>query len=589
MVSLSMALFAGSDPARAQSTERASVDSGGVEGNAYSEVPSLSADGRFVAFRSDASNLVAGDTNGQRDLFVRDRQNGATERVSVDSSGVQGNGDSHFSALSADGRFVAFDSSSGNLVANDTNGFKDIFVRDRLLGTTELVSVDSAGVQGNANVFSPWISADGRYVAFFGAASNLVAGDTNGVWDVFVHDRLSGITERVSVDSAGVQGNGTSAHASISGDGRFVAFESSASNLVAGDTNAAMDIFVRDRLNGTTERVSLGAGAAQGSGQSASPALSPDGRYVAFHSYAANLVAGDTNAVADIFVRDRQLGTTERASTDSAGVQGNGISFQPALSADGRLVVFESVATNLVAGDTNGVTDVFVHDRLSGTTERVSIDSAGAEGNGNSTYAALSGDGRCVSFQSQASNLVAGDTNGFGDVFVRDRGVPAPLAYCTPGLAGVIGCPCANPPSGADRGCDNSAGTGGAWMTGNGTPSLAADTLVFTTGAERASATSIVLQGTSSSAAGVVFGQGVRCVAGTLKRLYTRAASGGSISVPSGSDPSVSARSAALGNPIVAGQHRYYMVYYRDPIVLGGCPATSTFNGTDALDVLWAQ
>ncbi len=196
-----------------------------------------------MAFQSFATNLVSGDTNGQLDVFVHDRQSGATERVSVDS----GNNGSYAYSISADGRCVAFSSDANNLVSGDTNGDSDVFVHDRQSGATERVSVDSAGAQGNLDSNSPSISADGRYVAFWGWASNLVSGDTNATADVFVHDRQNGATERVSVKSAGAQGNGRSDDPSISADGRCVAFHSWATNLVSGDTNATEDVFVRDR------------------------------------------------------------------------------------------------------------------------------------------------------------------------------------------------------------------------------------------------------------------------------------------------------------------------------------------------------
>src|SRR5438034_1099294 len=244
--------------AGAQTTERVSVASGGTtEGNDTSLGSALSADGRFVAFTSAAPDLVAGDTNGVSDVFVHDRQTGATERVSVDSAGTQGNGESTDVALSADGRFVAFTSAAPDLVTGDTNGVADVFVHDRQTGTTERVSVDSAGTQANGAGTGVALSADGRFVAFTSAAPDLVAGDTNGAADVFVHDRQTGRTERVSVDSAGTQANGASCGGALSADGRFVAFASAAPDLVAGDTNGAADVFVHDRQTGTTERVSV--------------------------------------------------------------------------------------------------------------------------------------------------------------------------------------------------------------------------------------------------------------------------------------------------------------------------------------------
>jgi len=411
-------------------TERVSVTTGGKQGNSPggSGFPSLGADGRYVAFYSTASNLVPGDTNGVGDVFIRDRLAATTERVSVGSSGEQGSNYSVFPSLSADGRFVAFGSTAENLVPGDMNKRPDIFVRDRRAGTTELVSVGTGGTSANEGNNRPVISADGRFVAFTSDATNLVPGDTNRMLDVFVRDRLAGTTERVSIASSEEQGDRVSTaafdHPTLSADGRFVAFSSEATNLVPGDTNRLMDVFVRDRLVGTTERVSLGIGGANGDTGSARPAVSADGRYVAFFSDASNLVHNDTNGVRDVFVRDRLRGTTERVSTASSGEQGNlGASDYepPALSADGRFVAFESQATNLVTSDTNGEMDVFVRDRLAATTERVSVGTSGEQGNYWSLRPSLSADGRFVAFVSLASNLVPGDTNNTVDVFVRDR------------------------------------------------------------------------------------------------------------------------------------------------------------------------
>ena len=393
----------------------------GDQGDGYSEWPSISADGRFVGFASDAGNLVDGDTNGYRDVFVHDRQTGATERVSVDSGGNQADGDSLRPAISADGRFVAFESYATNLVDSDTNGYLDVFVHDRQSGATERVSVDSGGNQGDGHSRAPVISGDGRFVAFHSFASNLVDGDTNGHWDVFVHDRQTDATERVSLDSAGDQGNGESSWPSISADGRFVAFESEASSLVADDTNGYRDVFVHDRQTDATERVSLDSGGNQGDGHSRAPVISGDGRFVAFHSFASNLVDGDTNGYQNVFVHDRQTGATERVSLASAGNQGNDDSYWPYISADGRFVGFGSEASNLVDSDTNGYRDVFVHDRQTGVTERVSMGRWGTQAKRDSHWPSMSADGRYVAFGSNAYNLVGSDSNDTRDIFVRDR------------------------------------------------------------------------------------------------------------------------------------------------------------------------
>jgi len=590
-----LSLFA---TASAQVTQRVSVSTAGSEANGGSGYYflSISADGRYQVFPSSATNLVVGDTNGVVDIFVRDRLTGSTERVSVDSAGAQANGNSLTPSISGDGRYVGFTSDASNLVPADTYHLSDVFVHDRLTGTTERVSVDSAGAQANGDSLTPSISADGRYVAFTSGASNLVVGDTNGFIDIFLRDRLTGTIERVSVDSAGAQGNDRSSDPCISADGRYVTFVSYASNLVPGDTNHLVDIFVRDRQTGATERVNVASTGAEANNGSQYASISADGRYVAFASFASNLVPGDTNFAHDIFVRDRQSGTTERVSVDSAGVQGNGSSgynSPPSISTtDGRYVAFESDSWNLVSGDTNNRLDVFVHDRQTRITERVSVDSFGMQGNGYSYSPSISADGRYVCIRSEANNLVPRDTNGVYDVFVHDRiGSPDFASLCDPGIGGVIPCPCANAPSGSGRGCDNSAATGGASLSASGGSYLSSDSLVFTTTGEGPTALSIVTQWSGTNATGQVFGMGVRCTSGTLKRLYTKIAAGGSITAPDfgGGDPQVSVRSAALGDSILPGLRRWYLVYYRDSNVLGGCPASSTFNATQTGQVTWSQ
>jgi Tol biopolymer transport system component len=393
----------------------------GVQGSSFVSSPSFSADGRYVTFDSEAADLVSGDTNGVRDIFVRDRTAGVTYRVSKDSAGVEGDGGSYVPSLSADGRYVTFYSTATNLVTGDTTGNTDIFIRDRQTGTTTRISKSSAGVEGNGNSFPSSISADGRYVTFESGATNLVAGDTNGMRDIFVRDRNTGTTTLVSRSSAGVVGNDNSYNPIISANGKYAAFYSGATNLVSGDTNAKTDIFVRDRQTGTTYRVSKSSAGVESDNPSYNPSISDDGRYVAFASDATNLVSGDTNGMRDIFVRDRNTGTTTLVSKSSAGVAGDGVSSYPFLSPDGRYVTFESDATNLVAGDTNNNRDIFVRDRNTGTTTLVSKNSAGVAGDASSYDSTTSADGRYVAFYSGATNLVAGDTNGLEDIFVRDR------------------------------------------------------------------------------------------------------------------------------------------------------------------------
>jgi hypothetical protein len=411
----------------AQPTTRVSVDPAGGDGNArsgsglFGPGSSISPDGRYVAFAAEASNFVPGDTNGVDDVFVRDRLTGTTVRVSVDSSGAEGNGFCFGPSISADGRFVAFMSEASNLVPGDTNGLRDVFVHDGVAATTVRVNVDSAGNQANADGFFPVISADGRFVAFQSEASNLVPGDTNAAHDIFVHDLVTAITTRVSVATDGTQGNGFLP--SMTPDGRFVAFYSIAP-LVAGDTNADWDVYIRDLATSATTRVSVSSSGIQGNSSSWVSAISGDGGYVAFESDASNLVAGDTNGDRDIFVRDRIAGTTTRVNVSSTGIQANGFTVGPTISADGRFVGFYSFASNLVPADTNSClqfpscSDVFVHDRATATTSRVSLSSVDGQGNGASFVPA------------EASNLVPGDGNGVADVFVRQ--LRDPIA-CRPG------------------------------------------------------------------------------------------------------------------------------------------------------------
>jgi len=574
----------------AQVTRRMSVSSAGVQADNTSDYSSISGDGSFVAFRSFASNIAGGAT-GFRDVFCHGVLDGQTLLVSVASDGTVGTAASGPQSVSADGRYVAFSSSANNLVPGDTNGGDDIFIHDRIAGTTQRVSVSSSGVQGNGNSISAAISADGNYVAYRSSSTNLVPGDTNGVDDVFVSNRLTGVTERISVDSSEVQANSTSDYPSISADGRYVAFASGADNLCTpfGDANGVWDVFRRDRISGSTSRFSQRCDGSDGNGHSLFPSISADGTAVAFSSAASNLIGSDGNGVPDVYIRTASPCDIQIVSVSSSETHGNGPSGAPSLSADGRYVAFESLATNLVGGDTNAVQDVFVRDLVGGTTERVSLGSGGVEGNARSSWPSISGDGRFVAFESDATNLVPGDTNVSADIFLRDRDATGFSSVCHPGLDGAQPCPCSNPPSAPGRGCDNSSGTGGALLAASGVAYLSADTLVFTTQGERPTALSVVLQGDGFVPAGPAYGQGVRCVGGNLKRLYTKSASGGSITAPNSGagEPSVSARSAAVGAPIQPGQNRWYLVYYRDPIVLGGCAANRTFNATQTGRITW--
>ena len=418
----------------APSTSRVSVSSSGEQGDYSSFATGISARGRYVTFSSDATTLVKGDSNGKRDAFVHDRLTGETTRVSVSSTGAESHcsdpfGCSSAAGITADGRYVAIVSDAPDLVSGDTNDASDVFIHDRRTGETTRVSLSNGGSQGNGASGAAAISSDGRYVAFTSGASNLVAGDTNGAVDVFIRDLRTGRTTRVDLDNLGRQTNrgSDSWDAVLSAHGRYVAFTSSASNLVARDTNNLPDVFVRDLRTGRTSRVSVSSRGRQATGDrsrngSNAPSISANGRFVAFHSAASNLVRGDTNRVFDIFVRDRQTHQTRRVSVGNRGTQSNAESFgPPSISPDGRYVAFGSLASNLVAGDVNDTTDVFVYDRRTRQVTLASRNTSGEQGNDGSANAvgAFSADNGFLAFSSWSSNLVDGDTNGGPDAFVR--------------------------------------------------------------------------------------------------------------------------------------------------------------------------
>jgi Tol biopolymer transport system component len=403
-------------------TVRVSVDTGDGDANGASYRASISADGRYVAFVSRADDLVPGDANGLADVFVRDLVAGTTVRGSVDTSGGDPNGPSAWPILSTDGRYLAFESSASDLVQGDTRR-NDVFVRDLVTGTTTRVSVNMNDATANGVSKKPSITADGRFVAFQSLASDLVVGDRDRAEDVFVRDLVSGTTVRASVSVDGGDPNGdlywNSYAASINADGRYVAFASFADNLVEGDGNGTDDVFVRDLIAGTTTRVSIDMHGGDPNGYSNAPSISSDGRHVAFQSSAFDLVAGDKNPRPDVFVRDLMARTTSRVSVDAQGGDSNDSSHFPVISADGRYVAFESFASDLVVGDGNRKEDVFLRNLQGGTTVRVSVDTAGADANGVSKGGAISGDGRAVAFESTASDLVTGDGNGVSDAFAR--------------------------------------------------------------------------------------------------------------------------------------------------------------------------
>src|SRR5688572_32890099 len=412
-------------------TEWISVSSNGTGGNNQSDMPTISGDGRFVAFASLADNLVPDDTNGFADTFVYDRLTNTSERISVSGREREGNGHSGlvgvaaYPAISGDGRFVAFVSEADNLVSGDRNGNADVFVRDRLLGTTERVTINSAGEEADIGGEGPAISADGRFVAFQSQAQNLVPGGNPFLFvdQIYVHDRETGTTEIISVNTAGEPGNSLNVQADISADGRFVVFSSFADNLVPGP-QSGLQVYLRDRVTGTIERISENAAGEPGDGSSVDPSISLDGQFVAFQTNAGNLI-GDGNHESHILVKDRVTGAFERVSATSTGEPADLLSEHPDITPDGRFVAFFSLATNLVPGDTNNRRDIFVRDRQTGPVVRVSVSTAGEEGNSESQWPTIADDGLVTAFQSSADNLVP---NANGGIFAHDDRAAADLA-----------------------------------------------------------------------------------------------------------------------------------------------------------------
>lgn len=398
----------------------------GVPGNASSHYPAMTPDGRYTAFLSSASDLLlGGDTNGKADVFVYDRLLGAMTRASVTSSGDEANGDSDAPAISSDGRYVSFPSLASNLVAGDTNGLRDVFVKDLVNGTVTCVSVLPGGAIGPGSgsvIYGGSLSANGQVCAYEFTAP-LLPTDNNSTWDAYVYDFATGSNELVSVNLSGQSGNSVSRGPALSADGRYVAFYSFANDLVAGDSNGCNDIFLYDRQTKTTTRVSVSSSGAQANGDSMRPMISGNGRYVIFDSRATNLTATDTASNNCTYLRDTVAGTTVLISKTPAGAAANHDGTLSSISSDGRYLIFDSDADNLVSNDYNTARDVFYLDRTNGTLRRVSLTTAGTEANAASraNYRPLISDnGRWVAFESDASNLTGSDNNGATDVFVRD-------------------------------------------------------------------------------------------------------------------------------------------------------------------------
>ncbi|PCJ54153.1 MAG: hypothetical protein COA70_05830 [Planctomycetota bacterium] len=406
------------------STKQVSIATDGTPGGGSSTQPVISSDGNHIAFTSTGVDLdnTRVDLNGQSDVFIRHLETGITESISINMSGQFAFGTSSAPAISADGTWVAYESSAEDLVASDSNGKRDIFIHNLGSGLTEIVSVTSTGVQGNATSFNASVSGDGRFVAFQSWSSNLVINDTNNWQDVFLHDRQLGTTICMSVDSSGLPGDGFSTNPIISGDGDFIAFVSSSSNLVPGDTNGTIDTFVFERSSGNLELISKSTSGILGNQGGGLASITADGRFVAFQSWSTNFITNDTNFSSDVFLHDRLLGTTDILSLSSTGELGNSHSSNPSISANGNSISFRSFASNLIPGDFNLTHDIFMRNHLAATTSMVSVDSYGRPGLAaghplGHELSSISADGNWIAFSSEFPFVYADYSN--PDIYVR--------------------------------------------------------------------------------------------------------------------------------------------------------------------------
>lgn len=409
-------------------TEYVSISSNGTLSNGYSGEPSVSADGRYVAFSSYANNLVTNDTNYQSDIFVRDSVSNVTERVSISSNGNEANSDCYNPSISGDGRYITFNSYANNLVLNDNNYYSDVFLHDRYLHTTIRISNSDTEEEVNGDSLAASISSDGRYVVFMSYATNLVLNDTNTFNDIFIYNISSGTTKRVSVTSTGGETNSNSFNPGISSDGRFVVFTSDANNLVANDTNGWLDIFVKDLKLNLITRISVSNSGEEGNGDSIQPSISGDGTCIAFTSYADNLSPNDGNYKSDIFVYNQLTKKIDRISIN--GEEINKDSHDPAISENGRYIVFiigksqpivakiSNELNNVSFTDDKYVNGLFCYDTLFGTTKLISISDEGEIANDYCDEPAINSDGSYVVYSSGADNLVGNDDNLSTDIFV---------------------------------------------------------------------------------------------------------------------------------------------------------------------------
>lgn len=401
--------------------KKASNSASGGDADDANYRPAVSGNGRFVVYSSDATNIIENDVNGFTDIFLYDRLNGKTELVSITSFGEQLNaGSSLFNnSVSDDGRYIAFTTTATNISFESTNGLMLAYVHDRVSGMTTLVSKSSGGAIPNSSCTRARISGDGRFIIYSSTATNLAndVDDTNDT-DIFVYDRDTGNTECASVNAAGKSPVGAAAFSSVSADGRFVTFQSACDTLDANDTHIGNDIFIRDRQLGSTTLISAGAGGAA-DGASDESVVSGDGSFVVFRSNATNLISGTTVAANNhLYLWKRADGSVSLVTKAFGGGAASAGGSLCDISESGRFVVFRSTATNIMNIAQTQSAHLYLYDRVNDTFSRASDTIGGTEANGDVSDPSISNDGSVVAYVSNANNLSPNDQNSDYDIFV---------------------------------------------------------------------------------------------------------------------------------------------------------------------------
>ncbi|MCK6481802.1 MAG: hypothetical protein HUU06_10245 [Planctomycetaceae bacterium] len=382
--------------------------------------------GKFVVFTSGARDLGDGATGeeSRNNVWFRDMKTGVNTLLSANGAGTEGNAGSLYPSISSNGQVVLFESYASDLADGAEGGFCNVYLLDRKSGDLVRLSSTPAGAGGDWDsfVYGSSLSANGRFAVFYSAALDMVEDAGVGYFQIYLYDRTKGTLTMISRSPEGAPALGDCFDPSISSNGKYVVYYSYATNLGAGASGAVSNIYLHDVKKGTTTLITRSTTGGEPNDDSLDPVVSASGKIVAFDSYATNLVSGDTNGQSDVFLVDLKKGTKTRVSLGPAGVQGNGPSYSASLSSSGKVLLFTSDASNLEGGDGDGnsSSDVFLRDPKTGLPRRLSLSAAGAEGDGDSYVVAtsLASSGKWALVVSGASNFATGDDNLDDDVFL---------------------------------------------------------------------------------------------------------------------------------------------------------------------------